>query len=81
MAYSTSEEFLRALWELQSGNAPTKAIILPSDEIIYNVNLNTRTIETPSYLSVERDQGAETIYFLVDRFFGEIDLATTACFI
>lgn len=81
MAYSTSEEFLKALWELQNGNAPAKAIILPSDEIIYNVNLNTRTIETPSFLSVERDQGAETIYFLVDRFFGEIDLATTACFI
>lgn len=81
MAYSTSEEFLKELWRLQDGNAPVKAIVLPSDEIIYNVNLNTRTIETPSFLSVERDQGAETIYFLVDRFFGEIDLATTACFI
>lgn len=79
--FAKAEEYVQQLWLLQSPNMPTKAIILPSDEIIYNIDLNTRTIETPSFLSVVKDQDAETIYFLVDRFFGEVDLATTACFL
>lgn len=79
--FARAEEYLQLLWESKNKNMPTKAILLPSDEIIYNINLDTRVIETPSFLSVTQDQNAETIYFLVDRFFGEIDLATTACLI
>lgn len=78
---TTAEEYLRQLWLLYSENTPNKVILLPSDENIYEIDLNTRVIKTPSFLSVKKDQAAETIYFLIDRFYGEIDLATTACVI
>ena len=78
---TTAEEYLQKLWLLYSENTPNKAILLPSDEIIYEIDLNSRIIKTPSFLSVKKDQAAETIYFLIDRFAGEIDLATTACVI
>lgn len=81
MSYSVVEEFNQTLWELRNPNMPHKAIILPSDEVIYNIDLDNRVVETPSFLGVTREQGAETVYFLVDRFFGEIDLATTACMV
>jgi hypothetical protein len=35
----------------------------------------------PTFLSVERDHNAETIYFLVNRYYGYKDLATTSCVI
>ena len=63
--FATAEEYVQQLWQLQNKNMPTKAILLPSDEIIYNIDLNTRTIETPSFLSITQDQDAETIYFFV----------------
>lgn len=78
---ATAEQYLQDLWLLYSENMPTKAILLPNDEIIYEIDLNTRVAKTPSFLSVRKDQAAETIYFLADRFFGEVDLATTACVI
>lgn len=78
---TTAEQYLQDLWLLYSENMPTKAILLPSDEIIYEIDLDTRIVKSPSFLSVKKDQAAETIYFLIDRFFGEVDLATTACII
>ena len=78
---TTAEEYLQRLWLLYSENTPNKAILLPSDETIYEIDLNSRVIKTPSFLSVKKDQAAETIYFLIDRFAGETDLATTACVI
>ena len=76
-----AEEYLQQLWLMQDGNTPTKAIILPSDEPICEIDLNTRTIKPPSFLSVKQDHYAEVVYFLVDRFFGEIDLSTMGCIV
>lgn len=78
---TTAEEYNLNAWLFESQNVAIKAIQLPSDEVIYNINLENRSIDTPSFLGVTKEQGAETVYFLVDRFFGDIDLATTACFI
>lgn len=78
---TTAEEYLNSLWAINDGNTPSRAVLLPSDEIIYNINLDTRVIETPSVLSVQGDHVAETIYFLVDRMFGDTDLANTTCVI
>ena len=61
--FAKAEEYLQQLWQLQNKNMPTKAILLPSDEIIYNINLDTRVIETPSFLSVTQDQNAERSAF------------------
>lgn len=78
---TTAEEYQKYLWEIQNENTPTSVILLPSDENIYEINLNTREIQAPEYLSLQDDHAAETIYFLVDRYYGNMDLAKTACVI
>lgn len=62
-------------------NKPLLSIILPSDEKTFDVDLASRTISVPTFLSVAKDHRAETVYFLVDRFFEYKDLATTSCMI
>ena len=42
---------------------------------VYSIDLNTRQIDAPEYLSVENDHQAETIYFKINRYFGHIDLS------
>lgn len=78
---ATAEEYLQQLWQLYDGNVPTKAIVLPRDETIYEIDLNTRTIKAPYLSGITKDQNAETFYFIVDRFHGEIDLVNTACLV
>ena len=46
---TTPEDFLSALYQLQSQNKIKHAILLPPDETIYEVQLNTRQIQAPDY--------------------------------
>lgn len=62
-------------------NKPILSVILPSDEKTFDVDLNTRTISVPTFLSVSKDHRAETIYFLVDRYYEYKDLSDTSCII
>lgn len=78
---TTAEEYQKYLWQLQSNNKPVSAILLPSDENIYEINLNTREINAPEFLSVRKDHAAETVYFLVDRFYDNMDLSQATCII
>lgn len=78
---TTPEEYLAKLHLIQNNNFPTTAILLPSDETIYNIDLNKRTIESPEFLSVATDHYAETIYFRVARYFDNMDLTNTVCLI
>ena len=78
---TNSQEYANKLWQLQANNPTTKAILLPGDETIYEVDLNTRTIAVPKFLSVAKDHQAETIYFQFDRFYDRIDLTTKCCII
>lgn len=48
----------------------------PNPEPIYEINLNTRTIKAPNYLSVAKDHFAETVYFKCDKIFEDVDLTT-----
>lgn len=57
------------------------AIVVPSNKQLYNVDLNTREIEAPEILSVQSEHYAETVYFLVDRYYENMDLAQTNCVI
>lgn len=75
------EDYLKLLYRIQNENRPTQAILLPTDEKIYEINLNDRTIQAPQFLSVEKDHRAETIYFKVDRFFDNMDLTNTICLV
>lgn len=56
-------------------------IPIPSDEPIMNIDLNRRTIQAPEFLSVQYEHHAETVFFIVDRYFDSVDLATKTCII
>ena len=74
-------DYEEMLWQIQS-NAPTKkALLLPKDEKIFDVDLESRTINVPEFLSVEKDHQAETIFFKFDRYYDYMDLTTKTCII
>ena len=75
------QDYEEALWELQSSAPTRRAILLPKNEKIYDIDLNTRKISVPKFLSVAKDHEAETIYFKFDRYYDYIDLTTKACII
>ena len=72
-----STEYYRNLYKIQQDmNLPSLAILLPSTENIYEVDLNTRKIEAPEFLSNYTDHASEVIYFKCDRYFDYMDLAS-----
>lgn len=73
---TSAQEYYSNLYRIQDQNPPTLALLLPSTERIYNIDLNSRTIEAPEYLSVETDHRAEAIYFKMPRFFDGVDLTS-----
>jgi hypothetical protein len=77
---TTPEEYYAYLSEIQSANPPSIAI-LPKAETVYEIDLATRAIETPEYLSVAKDHRSETVYFKIDRYFDYMDLAQTTCIV
>lgn len=72
-------EYYNSIQQIKDLNKPQYAILLPSDEKIYNIDLNTRKVDAPQYLSVKSDHYAETIYFTVDRYYDNMDIADTVC--
>ena len=54
---------------------------IPKDEPVYKIDLNSRTVEAPEFLSVLEDHNAEVIWFKVDRFFDDVDLFGSTCWI
>lgn len=73
---TSAQEYFANLYRIQDQNPPTLALLLPSTEKIYEIDLNHRRIEAPEFLSVETDHKAEAIYFKMPRFFDGIDLTT-----
>lgn len=65
----------------EGNSLPKTTQLLPSDDEVYNVNLNSRTVDVPQFLSVKTEHLAEVIYFKCPRFFGNMDLARTTCVI
>lgn len=78
---TTADEFNQLLYKIQDQNAPSLAVLLPSTEHIYNVDLNSRTIEAPEFVGILKDHLAETIFFKCPRYFDNIDLTNTVCII
>lgn len=73
----TSEYYASKLEELKNLNYIERDVI-PSSEPVFNVFLNTRKIEVPSYfrqLAMKGDHKAETVWFTLDRYFDGQDLA------
>lgn len=74
-------EYQDKLWEIQNQHLTQKAVLVPHNEKILNIDLNTRTVEVPNYLSVQQDHESETIYFKFDRFYDSVDLTNMVCVI
>ena len=81
---TSKEEYSELLYLINdpnnSGDDPIYYRI-PADEPIYNIDLNTREIEVPEFLSVLEDHNAEVIWFKVNRFFDDVDLFDSTCWI
>lgn len=77
---TTAQEYFANLAVIQSANPPAFAL-LPTAENIYHIDINTREVEPPAFISLEKDHKSETIYFEIDRFVNYMDLATTCCVI
>ena len=78
---TSAKEYLANLQRIRDENLHTEVLQIPSDELVYNVDLNARTIDTPVYLSTETDHIAETVFFAVDRYYETHDLAKSTCII
>lgn len=68
------------LYRIQSKVTPC-LVELPNGDISYSINLQTRKINSPEFLSVKKDHLSNVIYFNVDRFFDYMDLSTLPCVI
>ncbi len=80
MSVIMEQDFLSHLYMIQSQNPPSQ-VLFPNTKTIYDIDLNTRTINAPEFLSVSKDHKSETIYFRVDRFHDYMDLFNTTCVI
>lgn len=75
------QEYNNLLHRLTNPNEFMGFFRIPDDEPIYEIDLNTRTIHAPEFLSVEEDHRAEIVWFKAPRFFDNIDLYDSACWI
>ena len=81
------QEYEKLLYLIQDKNRPYLILDIPDGEndltgaSTFNINLDTREIEAPKFLSVQYDHNAENIYFKVDRYYDNFDLANTCCVI
>ena len=80
MSVIMEQDFLSHLYAIQSQNPPSQ-VRFPDAKNIYDIDLNTREINAPKFLSVFKDHKSETIYFRVNRFHDYMDLFNTTCVI
>ena len=77
-----SEEYKQFLASIASSyNPPTIRMRVPTEEPVYKIDLNSRSVEAPEILGVEADHEADLIYFIVDRFFDSVDLSNCICMV
>lgn len=79
---TNSEEYKQNLYLIQDSNFPELiASDIPESEAKLVIDLNTRSVSAPEFLSVQKDHNAETLYFIVDRYYDNVDLATMSCIV
>lgn len=81
---TSQKEYNELLYAINDPNNLTNEPIyyrIPADEPVYKIDLEKREIEAPEFLSVLEDHNAEVIWFKVDRFFDDVDLYGTTCWI
>lgn len=68
------QEYNSLVYRLADPNKFTPYLRIPVDEPIYDIDLKTREVEAPKFLSVSTDHDAEIIWFKTDRFYENFDL-------
>lgn len=87
MALTKIESYEDLLFQLQTyedeqgQRYPQLVHLLPENDQIFDIDLDSRTISIPQFLSVQYDHNAEIIYFRCPRYFDNMDLATAVCII
>ena len=74
-------EYKAKLWEIQNQYLTKRAVLVPHNEKVFDIDLDKRTVQVPEYLSVQQDHESETIYFKFDRFYDTVDLTNMICVI
>lgn len=74
----TLDEYIKKLDKIEApefAHLAEKLRFYLQKQKLYNIDLNSRKIEAPTFLSVKGDHEAQVICFTVDRFFENMDLA------
>lgn len=71
---------LEQLAAIQTQNPPSN-VYIPFAENTYDIDLNTRIINGPLTLGLQRDHKSLVIYFKVDRYYDYMDLSNTVCLV
>lgn len=78
----TPEDYTNYLYDIQVNNFPEKEELpVPIYDKIHFIDLESRTIDSPQFLSVVKDHKSESVYFAVNRYADYMDLAETVCLI
>lgn len=75
------QEYNSLLHRLIDPNEFMNMLQIPEDEPVYEIDLNKREIAAPEFLSVVEDHNSEIIWFKTDRFYDNIDLYNSTCWI
>ena len=78
---TSPQEYKELLNQLVDPNQYKQYIQMPQNEPIYKIDLNSRKIEAPEFISVSEDHNAEVLWFSVDRFYDCYDLYKCTCWI
>ena len=81
---TSQKEYNELLYVINDPNNLTDENVyyrIPADEPVYKIDLETRDVEAPEFLSVLEDHNAEVVWFKVDRFFDDVDLFGATCWI
>ena len=70
-----SKEYFDILYRIQDENPPVIATLVPSYEPFMEIDLDTRTISVPEFMSINKDHRSETVYFKCARYYNDVDLS------
>ena len=75
------DEYEKLILHLKNPNTFKELVQIPENEPVYEINLDTRTINAPEFLSVEEDHNSEIIWFKTKRFYDNFDISSATCWI
>jgi len=81
MAFSNYDKVLKSIQNTTIMLADHVELAQPIIEIDWNSRKLTLPTEYQSFLGVENDHQADTVYFCADRYFDSVDLSTMTCVI